>query len=343
MTSTLDQDQQVRNALQGLLTPLATQQPTAREAYAAMIRLVARLDGDIPTGSRLVNLVQLFNAQRPVGIPAIPTGTAGVAQDCVAAFRRSLISQLSAGVTHPSLPVDLQENLNHWLERLLELMQTQIRQPYEHAATELRQQHQKELQAIQDTATAEQAQAEAAVQVANALQKQQLQQLELLTDKCTQQTEQLQAQAQQLAQEGELKQALQDQLTAAQTQINALHQQQAKIQAAFHAAQHNADNERRQHLLVLDTARVMEQDLVREKEKRKAAENLNRTLEKYLEEEKTLNADWQNQVQEMQLQLTRLSEMHQITGPYSGNRMNPARRSAAAAIPQRKKTLRRAD
>jgi hypothetical protein len=57
-----DADAQLRQTLQALLTPLAARQVTAREAYAAMIRVVARLEGDVPTGARLVSLLQGFNA-----------------------------------------------------------------------------------------------------------------------------------------------------------------------------------------------------------------------------------------------------------------------------------------
>ena len=117
-----DPEAQLRQALLALLTPLAAQQVTAREAYSSMTRLVARLEGDVPTGARLVGLLQLFNAQRPSNLPAIPVGTACVAQDCVAAYRRSLVRASTLGVAHPSLPADMVEGLNRWLERLLELM-----------------------------------------------------------------------------------------------------------------------------------------------------------------------------------------------------------------------------
>ena len=129
---------QLRQALLALLTPLAAQQVTAREAYSSMTRLVARLEGDVPTGARLVGLLQLFNAQRPAGLPAIPIGTAGVAQDCVAAYRRSLVRANTLGVAHPALPADMVEGLNRWLERLLELMKDEIRRPYEAEAVQLR-------------------------------------------------------------------------------------------------------------------------------------------------------------------------------------------------------------
>ena len=101
--------------------------------------------------------------------------------------------------------------------------------------------------------------------------------------------------------------------------------------------QATGDEERRQRLLSIDAARVVERELAGEKEKRKAADALVRTLEKYLEEEKARAAVLQTALSEAQRQPVLLAaEPAKSSQP----RLKPSRRAAPAAAPVRRKTLR---
>lgn len=337
-----DVETRLQQALQGLLAPLAAQQVTAREAYAAMTRIVARIEGDVPSGARLVGLLQLFNAQRPAGLPAIPAGTGGVAQDCVAAYRRSLVRASAQGVAHPTLPVDMIEGLNRWLERLLDLMKDEIRRPYEAEAISLRARLDEELQAMRLAAEAERQAALATLQdTENRLQQSQ------------QQAQDLQRQSEALEQRlAELNQGLQAaaaenrELSARaavlQSKLQQSEMRQAELDVALRAAQSAGDEERRQRLLAMDSARVVEQELTREKEKRKAADSLARTLEKYLEEEKARAAALQVALSEAQLKSfqTAKGDESPASAKPGSNRIKPARRAITAPAPLRRKTLR---
>ncbi len=337
-----DVETRLQQTLQSLLAPMAAQQVTAREAYAAMTRVVARIEGDVPSGARLVGLLQLFNAQRPAGLPAIPAGTAGVAQDCVAAYRRSLVRASAQGVAHPSLPVDMIEGLNRWLERLLKLMKDEIRRPYEAEAISLRARLDEELAAMRLAAEAERQTARAALQeTENRLQQSQ------------QQAQDLQRQCEALEQRmADLNQGLQAAIAenrelsaraaVLQSKAQESEKRQGELDAALRVAQSASDEERRQRLLAIDSARVVEQELAREREKRKAADSLARTLEKYLEEEKARAAALQVALSEAQLKSFQHAKIEEMpasakTGP---NRIKPARRTIAAPAPLRRKTLR---
>mgnify|MGYP000867358143 CR=1 FL=1 len=337
-----DVEIRLRQALQGLLAPLAAQQVTAREAYAAMTRVVARIEGDVPSGARLVGLLQLFNAQRPAGLPAIAAGTAGVAQDCVAAYRRSLVRASAQGVTHPSLPVDMIEGLNRWLERLHDLMQDEIRRPYEAEALNLRASLDEEREAMRITAEAERQTARAALQESEnqLLQSQRqaqalLRQCETLEQRHVELNQGLHAAA---AENRELS----ARVAVLQSKAEESEKRQGELEAALRAAQSASDEERRQRLLAMDSARVAEQELTREKEKRKAADLLARTLEKYLEEEKARAAALQLALSEAQLQsLKNAKDEESPASNRSGpNRIRPVRRAVAAPTPLRRKTLR---
>jgi len=335
--ATSNPETQLRQALLALLAPLAAQQVTAREAYSSMTRLVARLEGDVPTGARLVGLLQLFNAQRPAGLPAIPVGTAGVAQDCVAAYRRSLVRANTLGVAHPALPADMVEGLNRWLERLLNLMKDEIRRPYEAEAVQLRAQLAAELAAQQQAAELErQAAREALHALESRLEQSQQQTLALEQQNAAQALRLDELQARLVRSETENR-ASAERAAVLQSRLDQSVDRMSQLELSLRQAQAAGDEERRQRLLAIDAARVVERELAGEKEKRKAAETLARTLEKYLEEEKARAAVLQSALSEAQRQPVLLSA--EPAKP-SQSRLKPSRRSVPAAAPVRRKTLR---
>jgi hypothetical protein len=114
--------------VQARLHELSAQQPTARAAFDAIVDLVARADGQLPTGARLIRLVTLFNAQRADGVPAIPLGSAGVARACVDAYQRQLLAARPAALDHPALPPDMVDDLNRWLARWIRLSSDRLAQ-----------------------------------------------------------------------------------------------------------------------------------------------------------------------------------------------------------------------
>lgn len=332
-----DVELRLEQALQALLAPMAVRQVTAREAYGAMTRVVARIEGDMPTGARLVGLLQRFNSQRPAGVPPIPAGTAGVAQECVAAYRRTLVRASTAGVANPALPPDMVEGLNRWLERLLELMRDEIRRPYEAEATRLRASLDEEMAALRQATDAELVAAREAGQALEAELQQARQQLR---------AQQLQIESQ-LARIMELEAAheksarenrdLASSLAVQRSRAEEAQRQQQQTAQALQQAHSAADEERRQHLLALDSTRVVEQELAREKERRKAAETQARALEKYLEEEKVRCSSLQAALTEVQRRPLAEPAPVDRTVP---NRIKPARRTGVPAAPQRRKTLR---
>lgn len=339
-----DPEAQLRQALLALLTPLAAQQVTAREAYSSMTRLVARLEGDVPTGARLVGLLQLFNAQRPSNLPAIPVGTAGVAQDCVAAYRRSLVRASTLGVAHPSLPADMVERLNRWLERLLELMKDEIRRPYEAEAQQLRAQQAAELAARQQALEAERQSACETLQALESRLEQALQQAQALEQQNATQTQRLDELQSTLVRSGEENRAateraavLQSRLDQSAERLDQSAERLGQLEQSLRQAQAAGDEERRQRLLAIDAARVTERELAGEKEKRKAADALARTLEKYLDEEKARTAALQSALAEARRQPAAVAADGAKPGP---SRLKPVRRSVPAAAPVRRKTLR---
>ncbi len=336
-SATSDPDTQLRKALLALLAPLAAQQVTAREAYASMTRLVARLEGDVPTGARLVALLQLFNAQRPAGLPAIPVGTAGVAQDCVAAYRRSLVRASSLGVAHPALPADMVEGLNRWLERLLDLMKDEIRRPYEAEAVQLRAQLAAELAAQQQAAEAERQSAREAQQALESrLEHNQQQTLALEQQHAAQALRLGELQAILVRSEAENR-ALAERAAVLQSRLDQSAERLGQLELSLRQAQAAGDEERRQRLLAIDATRVVERELAGEKEKRKAADGLARTLEKYLEEEKSRAAVLQLALNEAQRQPASTAAE---TAKPNLIRRKPSRRATPAATPVRRKTLR---
>ena len=331
-----DPEVQLRQALLALLTPLAAQQVTAREAYSSMTRLVARLEGDVPTGARLVGLLQLFNAQRPANLPAIPVGTAGVAQDCVAAYRRSLVRASTLGVAHPSLPADMVEGLNRWLERLLDLMKDEIRRPYEAEAQQLRAQQAAELAARQQALELERQSAREAQQALESRLEQALQQVQALERQHAAQAQRLDELQSALVRSGEQQRAAAERAAVLQSRLDQSAERLGELEQVLRQAQAAGDEERRQRLLTIDAARVTERELAGEKEKRKAGDALVRTLEKYLDEEKARTAALQSALAEAQRQPAPIA----ADGPkQSPSRLKPARRSLPAA-PVRRKTLR---
>lgn len=332
-----DPEAQLRQALLALLTPLAAQQVTAREAYSSMTRLVARLEGDVPTGARLVGLLQLFNAQRPSNLPAIPVGTAGVAQDCVAAYRRSLVRASTLGVAHPSLPADMVEGLNRWLERLLELMKDEIRRPYEAEAQQLRAQQAAELAARQQALEAERQSACETLQALESRLEQALQQAQALEQQNATQTQRLDELQSTLVRSGEENRAATERAAVLQSRLDQSAERLGQLEQSLRQAQAAGDEERRQRLLAIDAARVTERELAGEKEKRKAADALARTLEKYLDEEKARAAALQSALAEARRQPAAVAADGAKPGP---SRLKPVRRSVPAAAPVRRKTLR---
>lgn len=332
-----DPEAQLRQALLALLTPLAAQQVTAREAYSSMTRLVARLEGDVPTGARLVGLLQLFNAQRPSNLPAIPVGTAGVAQDCVAAYRRSLVRASTLGVAHPSLPADMVEGLNRWLERLLELMKDEIRRPYEAEAQQLRAQQAAELAARQQALEAERQSACETLQALESRLEQALQQAQALEQQNATQTQRLDELQSTLVRSGEENRAATERAAVLQSRLDQSAERLGQLEQSRRQAQAAGDEERRQRLLAIDAARVTERELAGEKEKRKAADALARTLEKYLDEEKARTAALQSALAEARRQPAAVAADGAKPGP---SRLKPVRRSVPAAAPVRRKTLR---
>ncbi len=332
-----DREAQLRQALLALLTPLAAQQVTAREAYSSMTRLVARLEGDVPTGARLVGLLQLFNAQRPSNLPAIPVGTAGVAQDCVAAYRRSLVRASTLGVAHPSLPADMVEGLNRWLERLLELMKDEIRRPYEAEAQQLRAQQAAELAARQQALEAERQSACETLQALESRLEQALQQAQALEQQNATQTQRLDELQSTLVRSGEENRAATERAAVLQSRLDQSAERLGQLEQSRRQAQAAGDEERRQRLLAIDAARVTERELAGEKEKRKAADALARTLEKYLDEEKARTAALQSALAEARRQPAAVAAAGARPGP---SRLKPVRRSVPAAAPVRRKTLR---
>lgn len=332
-----DVELRLDQALQALLAPMAARQVTAREAYGAMTRVVARIEGDMPTGARLVGLLQRFNSRRPAGVPPIPAGTAGVAQECVAAYRRTLVRASTAGVANPALPPDMVEGLNRWLERLLELMRDEIRRPYEAEAARLRASLDEEMAALRQATDAEVAVARQACQALEAELQQTSQQLQAL---------QLQIDSQ-LGRIGELDAAqekserenrdLASSLAVQRSRVEEAQRQQQQSAQALQQAHLAADEERRQRLLALDSTRVVEQELAREKERRKAAETQARGLEKYLEEEKARSSSLQAALTEVQRRQTAEPTPAERMAQ---NRLKPARRTGVPAAPLRRKTLR---
>lgn len=333
-------ESQLRAALTAVLTPLATQQATAREAYAAMTRVVARIENDVPTGARLVGLLQLFNAQRPDGVPPIPAGTAGVAQDCVASYRRSLVKAATQGVEHKALPPDMVEGLNQWLERLVELLNGEIKRPYEAEALKRQARMDEELAALRLRAETEQVAArEAAAELQAALLARQ-QELDALRQLSEAQAARLEQQSVALQRSSEEARELASRVAVLQAQAAEQEKQNELLREEVRQARAAEDGERRQRLLTIDTARVVEQELAREKERRKAAEAMTRALEKYLEEEKAKAGELQITLAAMQ----RAGEAAAAAtaGLRSSPRLKPARPHNALASPGgvRKKTLR---
>ncbi len=331
----LSVESQLRSALVALLTPLAAQQVTAREAYAAMTRVVARIEGDVPTGARLVGLLQLFNAQRPENVPPIPAGTAGVAQDCVAAYRRSLVKAATQGVAHKALPPDLIEGLNQWLERLLELLTTEISRPFEAEAHKLRERTDEELAAVRSQAEAQRQAAQDQVTELESQLRGKQQEIELQRQTLESQEARLARLQSALDQSGAEARELTTRVAVLQTQLADQARQTTQSREEAQTAREAQDEERRQRLLALDGARVAEQELAREKERRRAAEGMSRTLEKYLEEEKAKLASLQSALASIQV-------AGEAAVARAGSRIKPARPhglpTATAAV--RKKTLR---
>ena len=293
-------DLQLRQTLNALLTPLAARQVTAREAYAAMTRVVARFEGDVPTGARLVSLLQGFNAQRPAQVPALPAGTAGVAQDCVAAYRRSLVRAASQGVAHAALPPDLLDSLNGWLERLVELMKEDLRRAYDAEAARLRADCDAALAREREQAQTDRDAARAAQDQLQAELQDRQRQLQALGDEQARQSERIDALTQALDRAAREQRELTARAAVLESRAVEGAAREAQQRQALSAAQAAADEERRQRLLVLDGARVVEQELAREKERRKAADALARATEKYLEEEKARATALQTALTELQ-------------------------------------------
>ena len=330
-------ESQLRSALSALLTPLAVQQVTAREAYAAMTRVVARIEGDVPTGARLVGLLQLFNAQRPENVPSIPAGTAGVAQDCVAAYRRSLVKSATQGVAHKALPPDLIEGLNQWLERLLELMTMEISRPFEAEAQKLRERTDAELAALHSQVEAQRQDAQAQIAELESHLRGKQQEIELQRQTLEHQEARLAELQLALDQSSVENRELATRVAVLQTQLADQERQTAQSREEARTAREAQDEERRQRLLALDGARVAEQELAREKEKRRAAESMGRTLEKYLEEEKAKLAGLQSALTSIQLAGEAASQMARTS-----TRIKPVRsRGLTTGVASvRKKTLR---
>lgn len=276
--------------------------PSAREAYATLLPALASHDGDVPTGARLVDCVQWFNANRPAGMARIPVGTAGVAQECVTSYRRQLVQSIVRhDVGHPTLPADLLQEFNAWLQRLVDITHAGLQREFtqELAAlraqateesTRLAEQHAQQLAQLQSACDATQSALSASENQRHALentlsaQAQEVERLEVMAETLQQRlaasTQQAQAQQQTLQQ-------LDNQLT--------------QSQQALQAAQQAEDAERKERLLLLDTLRVQEQELIREKERHQATLQARQTLERYWQEEKDKTHQLQQALTELQL------------------------------------------
>jgi hypothetical protein len=83
--------------------------------------------------------------------------------------------------------------------------------------------------------------------------------------------------------------------------LQQLDNQLTQSQQALQAAQQAEDAERKERLLLLDTLRVQEQELIREKERHQATLQARQTLEHYWQEEKDKNHQLQQALTELQL------------------------------------------
>ena len=150
-TSSVEVSPALQAAVNQKLSGMAPLGPTARECYEAIIELVAINDGDLPSAARLVNLVNLFNAHREAEIPGVPLGSANVATECVANFRRTLLQVRQNPVEHPGLPADMASSMNRWLDRLMQTLSKRLEVSFQAQADAQAKQHQQALEETQAT------------------------------------------------------------------------------------------------------------------------------------------------------------------------------------------------
>lgn len=276
--------------------------PSAREAYAALLPALASHDGDVPTGARLVDCVQWFNANRPAGMARIPVGTAGVAQECVTSYRRQLVQSIVRhDVGHPALPADLLQEFNAWLQRLVDITHAGLQQQFTQdlaalrtqateEATRLAEQHAQQIARLQELCDA--------TQSALSVSENQRQALENTLGAQAQEIERLEMMAETLQQRLE---ASTQQVQAQQQTLQQLDNQLAQSQQALKTAQRAEDTERKERLLLLDALRLQEQELIREKERHQATLQARQTLERYWQEEKDKSHQMQQALTKLQL------------------------------------------
>lgn len=303
VTSSADHDTAAHQLVLTLLSRLSERKtPSAREAYAALLPELTSHDGDLPTGARLVDCVQWFNANRPAGMARIPVGTAGVAQECMTAYRRQLVHNVTQqGVGHSGLPTDLLRDFNGWLQRLVDITHTGLQQQFTQDLATLRaqaaeetlrltEQHAQQLTQLQNKYDAAQSALSASESQRHALE------------------DSVDTQAQEIEQLRTVVEALQEQLDTSAQQVQAqqqtlqqLNYQLAQLQQALQRAQQAEDAERKERLLLLDTLRVHEQELIREKERHQATLQARQALERYWQEEKDKTQQLQQALAQLQL------------------------------------------
>lgn len=275
--------------------------PSAREAYAALLPDLAQHEGDVPTGARLVDCLQWFNANRPAGLARIPIGTAGVAQECVTTYRRQLVQSVTRpDVGHPALSADLLREFNGWLQRLVDVTHNGLQQQFTADLTALRAQAAEEAARLAEAYAQQLAQLQSqydAVQSALSASEDQKRVLENTLNQQVQDIERLETQADTLQQRLE---SSTQQIQVQQEALQQLNKQLTQLQQAIQAAQQAEDSERRERLLLLDTLRVQEQELIREKERHQATLQARQTLERYWQEEKEKSQQLQQALSHLQ-------------------------------------------
>ena len=291
--------QLVLNLLGGLSEKKA---PSAREAYAALLPALASHDGDVPTGARLVDCVQWFNANRPAGMARIPAGTAGVAQECVTAYRRQLVqSVVRHDVGHPALSAALLQEFNGWLQRLVDITHTGLQQQFTQDLATLRAQATEEAARLAEQHAQQLAQLQSecdAMRSALSASESQRHTLENAVDAQAQEIERLHSAVETLQQQ---LQASTQEVQAQQQSLQQLDKQLTQTQQTLQAAQQAEDAERKERLLLLDTLRVHEQELIREKERHQATLQARQALERYWQEEKDKTEQLQQALTQLQV------------------------------------------
>lgn len=320
-----------------LLSALSAQSPSAREAYAALLPALANHEGDIPTGAKLVDCVQWFNANRPAGMARIPLGTAGVAQECVTIYRRSLVqSSARQQVVHQTLPAALLQQFNGWLQQLVEMTHTGLQQQFTQELEVSRAQMAEEMQRLTEQHSQQLAALQTEFDQANAAlsaSEEERQTLEHTLEIRIQQAQALQTTVQVL--ERDLDTSTRQAETQQQT-IQKLEHQLAQLQTTLDATRQAEDTERKQRLLLVDTLRIQEQALTHEKERHQATRQAQQALETYWQEEKEKTKTLQLALTQLQMQWTE-QQLRAVATVTPSNVATAAQRQAAGRVQWRQR------